>query len=58
MSVPEFCTWATISTASFYREVTAGRITIRKIGRKSVVTMPDALAWLAALPVAKFREAA
>ena len=58
MTVHEFCAWATISAASFYREVTAGRITIRKIGRKSVVTMPDAKAWLDTLPTANNHEAA
>ncbi|WP_416356331.1 DNA-binding protein [Aureimonas phyllosphaerae] len=58
LSVDEFCAWAGISRSRFYREVNDGRIVIRKIGRKSVVTTPDAQAWLAALPVANLREAA
>lgn len=50
MSVDEFCAWASIGRSKFYREVAADRIRLRKIGRKSVVTMPDALAWLSSLP--------
>ena len=49
-SVDEFCGWASIGRSKFYQEVAAGRIRLRKIGRKSVVTMPDALAWLSELP--------
>ncbi|GGD93562.1 hypothetical protein GCM10011390_10390 [Aureimonas endophytica] len=52
MSVDEFCAWASISRAKFYRERNAGRIKLRKIGRKSVVVMSDAVAWLNALPEA------
>jgi hypothetical protein len=43
MTVDEFCSWASIGRSKFYQEVAEGRITIRKIGRKSVVTLtpPD-----------------
>lgn len=58
MGVGEFCAWASISKGHFYREVNAGRLVMRKMGRKSVVTMDDAKSWLAALPVAAIREAA
>ena len=58
LGVDDFCAWASISRAHFYREVNAGRLIMRKAGRKSVVTMDDARAWLAALPVAQIREAA
>ena len=57
MSVDEFCGWASIGRSKFYQEVGAGRIRLRKIGRKSVVTMPDALAWLSNLPVAAWGAA-
>jgi len=53
LSVDEFCGWASIGRSKFYQEVAAGRIRLRKIGRKSVVTMPDALAWLSELPELK-----
>ncbi len=52
-SVDEFCRWASIGRSLFYQEVKSGRIKLRKIGRKSVVIMPDAMSWLKDLPVAK-----
>lgn len=58
LDVPGFCRWAGVSHATFYREVKAGRIAIRKVGRKSVVLMDDARAWLNALPEASKMEAA
>ena len=58
MSVDEFCAWASIGRSKFYREFNSGRLKVRKIGRKSVVTMSDAQAWLDALPSLETREAA
>jgi len=52
LSVDDFLIWAGIGRTKFYQEVKEGKIRIRKIGSKSVVTMPDALAWLNALPEA------
>lgn len=57
-SVDEFCAWASIGRSKFYKEVAVGRLRLRKIGRKSVVTMPDAQAWLSSLPTANLSEAA
>lgn len=51
LTVNEFCSWASISRAKFYREVTEGRIRVRKIGRKSVVIVTEARSWLENLPV-------
>lgn len=50
LTVDEFCGWASIGRSKFYQELQEGRIRIRKVGRKSVVTVPDALAWLESLP--------
>ncbi len=50
LAVDEFCGWAGIGRSKFYQEVAEGRIRLRKVGRKSVVTVPDALAWLESLP--------
>ncbi|MEP3277055.1 MAG: DNA-binding protein [Stappiaceae bacterium] len=52
LTVDEFCGWASIGRTKFYQEVNEGRIKIRKIGRKSVITMPDALKWVSSLPEA------
>jgi len=55
MTVDEFCGWARIGRSKFYQEVNEGRLPLRKIGRKSVVTIPDALSWLNGLPAAEGR---
>lgn len=52
LSVQEFLHWASIGRNKFYQEVNAGRLKMRKVGRKSVITMPDAEAWLQSLPEA------
>ena len=57
MTVDEFCSWASIGRSKFYQEVAEGRITIRKIGRKSVVTLTDAITWLDSLPTMKGGDA-
>lgn len=58
LGVDEFCGWAGIGRNKFYQEVKAGKLTLRKVGRKSVITMTDAQAWLEALPIVETREAA
>ena len=52
-TVKEFCAWAGISRSKFYQEVNAGQIRLRKIGRKSVITVDEAENWLLNLPGAK-----
>lgn len=52
MSVEEFLHWASIGRTKFYQEVNEGRLKLRKIGRKSVITNADAEAWLNNLPEA------
>lgn len=51
LSVNEFLQWASIGRTKFYDEIASGRLKIRKIGRKSIVTMTDAVEWLNSLPV-------
>ena len=58
LTVDEFCRWASIGRSKFYQEVTEGRIRLRKVGRKSVVTVPDARAWLESLPDRRRADAA
>ena len=52
LTVDEFCHWAAIGRNKFYQEVKAGRLVLRKIGRKSVVTTADAFRFIESLPVA------
>jgi hypothetical protein len=49
MSIKGFCGWADVGLSTFYKEVGAGRLAAVKVGRKTLVRMSDALAWLAAL---------
>jgi hypothetical protein len=47
----EFCHWAGEICHSFvYEEVKRGRLRLTKCGRKTLITLDDAKAWLAALP--------
>jgi excisionase family DNA binding protein len=52
MTVSEFCSWARIGRTKLYAEVKDGRITLRKIGSKTIILRSDAEAWLHSLPVA------
>lgn len=50
LTVDEFCAFVSIGRSKFYQEVIEGRIRMRKIGRKSVITVIDAMAYLENLP--------
>jgi hypothetical protein len=45
-----FCMWGGIGRSHAYEEVKRGRLRLTKCGRKTLVTVEDAKAWLAALP--------
>ena len=51
MTVLEFLSWARISRSTFYKEVSEGRIPLKKVGKRSLVLVRDAEAWLESLPV-------
>jgi hypothetical protein len=48
--IDNFCKWADIGRSHLYAEVKKGRLKLTKCGRKSLVTVEDAKAWLASLP--------
>ena len=50
MTVLEFLSWARISRTTFYKEVSEGRIPLKKVGKRSLVLVRDAEAWLEGLP--------
>jgi hypothetical protein len=60
MSVRSFCESVSIGRTRFYQEVKAGRLRVRKVGRRTIVTAADADAWLSNLPAlhGEFDEAA
>lgn len=51
LTVAEFLAGYSISRTSFYREVAANRIRIRKFGTATRIARADAEAWAASLPV-------
>lgn len=50
MTVLEFLDWARISRTTFYKQVNAGRIPLKKVGKRSLVMRSDAEVWLSNLP--------
>lgn len=50
MTVSDFLATYRISRSEFYRQVSAGRIQLRKLGNASRVTRADAEVWANALP--------
>ena len=51
MSVRGFCESVGIGRTRFYQEVKTGRLRVRKVGRRTIVTSDDAEDWLNRLPV-------
>jgi len=51
MTVADFLARYSIGRTSFYREVAAQRIRIRKLGTASRIARTDAEAWAASLPI-------
>jgi excisionase family DNA binding protein len=49
-SVREFCARYGICKQTFYDEIHRGRITAKKLGKKTVILRADAEAWAKALP--------
>jgi hypothetical protein len=50
LSVRCFCESVGIGRTMFYHEVKAGRLRVRKVGRRTIVTADDAQEWLDRLP--------
>lgn len=51
MTVAEFLRRYSIGRTTFYREVAAGRITLRKLGFASRIARADAERWASSLPI-------
>jgi excisionase family DNA binding protein len=58
LTIRQACAEYGLSRSSLYREVDAGRLALRKIGKSSRIARDDLDAWLATLPVANAKEAA
>jgi len=49
-SISELSEMSGIGRSFLYEEIKAGRLTVTKAGRRSIVLHGDALAWLTSLP--------
>jgi excisionase family DNA binding protein len=50
LSVADACRAVGIGKSSFYEAVSRGEITLKKLGRKSLVVHADLVAWASRLP--------
>jgi len=50
LSIKEFCDQYCVGATRLYEEVKYGRIRLRKLGRKSLITRDEAERWLKNLP--------
>lgn len=48
--IASFCQRFRINRTAFYRELDAGRLVAKKVGRRTIITKADALRWLENLP--------
>ncbi len=51
LTVADFCKHYSVGRTTFYREVAANRIPIRKLGSATRIARADAEAWAANLPI-------
>jgi excisionase family DNA binding protein len=58
LTITEFATRYSIGRSKIYEEAAAGRITLRKAGKKTLITVDDAEKWLANLPAIEPKTAA
>ena len=48
--IDEFCQWARVARTTTFGEIKAGRLKAVKVGRRTLIPMEAAKAWLASLP--------
>jgi hypothetical protein len=49
-SIPEFCEWARIGRTMAFAEIKASRLIVTKCGKRSLIRVSDAEAWIQSLP--------
>jgi hypothetical protein len=49
LTVPEFCAWSRVGRTSVFEEIRVGRLTVAKIGHRTIIPMECAKAWLKAM---------
>jgi excisionase family DNA binding protein len=58
ITITEFAARYSIGRSKIYEEAAAGRIKLRKVGKKTLITVEDAEKWLANLPAVEPKHAA
>jgi hypothetical protein len=58
LTIQGFVDRYSISRSKVYEEAAAGRIKLRKVGKKTIITVEDAEKWLADLPAVEPKHAA
>jgi hypothetical protein len=58
LTILQFAARYSIGRSKIYEEAAAGRITLRKVGKKTIITVDDAEKWLADLPTIEPKHAA
>jgi len=53
MGIEEFCGQYGLGRTRVYQEIKMGRLSARKVGRRTLITIDDAEDWLRRLPVVK-----
>jgi excisionase family DNA binding protein len=51
ISIPDCCKKYTISRSTLYDIIRRGEIPVRKVGRRSIISVEDAEKWFESLPV-------
>jgi predicted DNA-binding transcriptional regulator AlpA len=49
-SVNDFCQWVGIGRTAVYAEMKAGRLSAKKVGRRTIILRSEAERWLSSLP--------
>ncbi len=57
LTILEVCALAKVGRTKIYADIAKGKLTVRKIGRKSIVPGPSARAYIQGEPVASSAEA-
>jgi len=50
LSISEFCKQFSVGRTKVYSEISAGRLAVKKVGRRTIITAQAAESWLASLP--------
>ena len=56
LTIKDFCAAFAIGRSLAYREIAAGRLNAKKVGKRTLILKADADAWASALPAVASRD--